>query len=451
MSQALLELRGDGDPGGAPAPDGGPARPGRRPARPDPIHTGCCVRPTTRRSPTCGRWARTSTRSRRIGGPPCRIQRAGGARSEAPAPPAEPEARGRAGGAAPAGRSRQRRRFGVRFRRGSRGSLPGRRDPADRRRADGGPPRSRRRGGSPEARRPRRPPAGSRADPRAPRKKAAAAATAPAEPEGDEARNPGPSEAIEREPRRRRSERSPDGQPRCPSPFSSGPPDVVAGELLGTLVVSTLGGAPDQRPDRRDRGLPRPGRPGLPRVPRPPPRAERVALRPAGQLVRLPVVRHALVRQPGLRSAGPRQRRAPQGAGAGRRGSRPCAAAGRRGRPPAVLRTRAALSGARDHAEPRRQPDAPVGREGRTRGAAAEIVASPRIGITKAADWPLRFVVAARPGPRARHGNEPCTRKAKRAADDPLPVPVPCPPAPLSSPRSGASPSRCRGRNGGRR
>ena len=183
--------------------------------------------------------------------------------------------------------------------------------------------------------------------------------------------------------------------------------DLVARELLGTLVVSTVGGPPDQRTDRRDRGLPRPGRPGLPRLPRPAPRAERIALRPAGELVRLPVVRHALVRQPGVRPAGPRQRRAPASTGAGRGTGDHAPPASRRRRPAAVLRTRAALSGARDHAEPRRTDDGSVGREGAKRGAPARDrrprrgSGSPRPPTGRSGSWSQ-----APPGLPARHGND---------------------------------------------
>ena len=73
-------------------------------------------------------------------------------------------------------------------------------------------------------------------------------------------------------------------------------------------------------------------------------------------------------------------------------------AAGRGLGPPALLGTGKAVSGARDHARPGR---AAMRRSGLTvsapAGDAPPLVATPRIGITKAAEWPLRFVLDGSP------------------------------------------------------
>ena len=102
---------------------------------------------------------------------------------------------------------------------------------------------------------------------------------------------------------------------------------------------------------------------------------------------------------------GARQRRAAPGAGAGRGARDHAPPAGRGRRPPAVLRTRA--SSVRRSAS-RASLDGQMMRRSavtvRPRSAVRDRRLTPRIGITKAADWPLRFVVAARPGLRARHG-----------------------------------------------
>ena len=149
---------------------------------------GCCGRPTTPRSPTCGRWARTSTRSRRAGAarsrrclhsprqpPPCR--RLKPSRWPRPCPPARWNRSPRSPGTAGAGAGRDNGvRFGVRFRRGSRGALRTAEYPAHRRGPDGRAARGRRAGGrrgrtaEPEAEAPSpRGPAARRGRRRAPR------------------------------------------------------------------------------------------------------------------------------------------------------------------------------------------------------------------------------------------------------------------------------------------
>ena len=85
--------------------------------------------------------------------------------------------------------------------------------------------------------------------------------------------------------------------------------DVVARDLLGMTVVSTLDGARTAGRIVEAEAYLGYDRSRLARLSPPPARAERGALRAPGHLVRLPVVRHALVRQPGVRCA--RGRRAP--------------------------------------------------------------------------------------------------------------------------------------------
>ncbi len=103
---------------------------------------------------------------------------------------------------------------------------------------------------------------------------------------------------------------------------------------------SECGGA-----DRRDRSLPGLRRPCVPRLSSPPACAERSPLRTARQLVRVPILRHALVRQPGVPGAGRRQRRVAPGGGAARgsRGDAGPASIGRSGA--AMRRSRPAVSG----------------------------------------------------------------------------------------------------------
>ena len=207
-----------------------------------------------------------------------------------------------------------------------------------------------------------------------------------------------------------------------------------------------VGGERTSGTDRRDRGLPRPRRPGLPRLPPPAQRAERGALRPAGELVRLPVVRHALVRQPGVQRRGAasavllralepvegleimRRRRG------GVADRQLCSGPGRLCQALGITR---ALDG---------QMMASDAKVRSARAPARDRRATPRIGITKAADWPLRFVVAGSPWTPAATKNQrtgsgviprPFEYRARRCRSVARPV--------------GASPSRCRGRTGGHR
>ena len=176
--------------------------------------------------------------------------------------------------------------------------------------------------------------------------------------------------------------------------------DVVARELLGTTVVSTLGGARTAGrivEAEAYLGCDDPASHGY----RDRRHAQNEALfGPPGTLVRLPVVRHALVRQPGVRRR--RATRAPCSCAHSSRSrdSRPCASAG------SGVADRQLCSGPGklcqalgDHARPRRAARCALGRTWSVRTAEppAEIVVTPRIGITKAADWPLRFVVEGSP------------------------------------------------------
>ena len=114
------------------------------------------------------------------------------------------------------------------------------------------------------------------------------------------------------------------------------------------------------------------------------------------------------------------------------------AAAGRGRRPPALLRARQAVPGAGHHPGARRQHDAARRRSWCSRPAVAcrsRSLATPRIGITKAADWPLRFLVAGNPHVSGRAAGSdrqagwtgvPRTHDGQREQRCPLPaVPLP--------------------------
>ena len=256
MTQALAELRAPVPARGAPASDGGDARTGGPTARRRAGSPGSCARPTTPKSPMCGRWATTSTRCRRTARRACLAGRAAGA-----PPPRRP--RPRRGDRGVAGRGRVARpsrparengqRLGLRFRRGSRGPLRAGRDPAHR----GGPDRgtagrSRARGrrarAEPGRTRSRRHEEARPARGRRGRRRAAAAPHV----------RPRPEDADCGGRRRRRAEANAKptaGQEEggmsatrraatLPVSFFERPAEVVARELLGTRCVSTLGGAP---------------------------------------------------------------------------------------------------------------------------------------------------------------------------------------------------------------
>ena len=141
-----------------------------------------------------------------------------------------------------------------------------------------------------------------------------------------------------------------------------------------------------RRAHRRDRGLPRPRRSRGPRL-LGPHGAQRAPLGPGGHDLRLSRLRHAPLPEPGGRPPGLPGLRADPRRGAARR---------QRPRRPRLPRPRPAVPRARDrHRLSGRhlfETDATLTlRE----GAAARIAVSPRVGIRRAAERPLRFYDAA--------------------------------------------------------
>jgi hypothetical protein len=156
-----------------------------------------------------------------------------------------------------------------------------------------------------------------------------------------------------------------------PVSFFARPAQKVARELLGGTVVSTLAGA---RTAGRIveveayLGYDDPASHGY----RNRRHAQNEALfGPAGTWS-VYLLRHALVRQSGLRRPRSWERgaspRTPAGAGARDHARAPRCPS----RPPALLRTGEALPGARNHPGPGRPPDAPLGRKGGLGGGAAQ-------------------------------------------------------------------------------
>ena len=258
----------------------------------------------------------------------------------AAAPPAPPSRASRRRRRAPpsgpqprpvAARRENGQRFGVRFRRGSRGGLRpgeipligvvqmdaarrrGRRCPAEAAAPSRRPPKP--------PRRPRRPRGSRRHAAEEGRRRARRRSRRRPRPPADD----GEAEAARPRRKRPRARAAEEGRVKTqrraatlPVSFFDRPADVVARELLGALVVSRIGGVRTSArivETEAYLGYRDPASHGYLHR-----RNERNAalFGPPGIVVRLPVVRHPLVRQPGLRSRGDRERGAAARAGAGR-------------------------------------------------------------------------------------------------------------------------------------
>ena len=171
--------------------------------------------------------------------------------------------------------------------------------------------------------------------------------------------------------------------------------ELVAGSVARRGARAARLDAPRRRrrrPDRRGRGV-RPGRRGEPLVPRPDD-AQRDDVRATRPPLRLPLLRAPLVRERRLRGAWPGRGAPPPGARADARPRRDGDAPRARRPAASLLRPRAADAGARDHGRARRRDLAeppfalvpPV--------APAAFEPSPRIGISRAAERPWRYVEA---------------------------------------------------------